>query len=100
VEFLQHQPGSVLGSSRGGFELDKIMAFLEQNKVIPGEKHICGGRQPLADIFLEALASGRLLLQMRFLFLLLQATRWRKIRVVGLVCKHGRLVGSAVRRTE
>ncbi|CAN0147665.1 unnamed protein product [Ectocarpus sp. 6 AP-2014] len=41
VEFLQHQPGSVLGSSRGGFDLDKIIKFLVDNKV--NQLYIIGG---------------------------------------------------------
>lgn len=41
VELLQHQPGSVLGSSRGGFDLDKIIAFLINNKV--NQLYIIGG---------------------------------------------------------
>ncbi|CAN0166294.1 unnamed protein product, partial [Ectocarpus fasciculatus] len=41
VEFLQHQPGSVLGSSRGGFDLDKIIKFLVDNGV--NQLYIIGG---------------------------------------------------------
>eukprot|EP00903_Cladosiphon_okamuranus_P007572 g7346.t1 len=41
VEFLQHQPGSFLGSSRGGFDLEKIIKFLVDNQV--NQLYIIGG---------------------------------------------------------
>ncbi|CAM9846235.1 unnamed protein product [Ascophyllum nodosum] len=41
VELLQHQPGSMLGSSRGGFDLEKIIKFVVDNKV--NQLFIIGG---------------------------------------------------------
>ena len=33
VKACHHEGGTILGSTRGGFDLDKIMAFLDKNKV-------------------------------------------------------------------
>jgi 6-phosphofructokinase 1 len=43
---LQHEPGSILGSSRGGFDIDKILAFLEERSI--SQLYVVGGDGTLA----------------------------------------------------
>ena len=41
VENIHHEGGTVLGSSRGGFDLDKIIAFLKERRI--SQLYIIGG---------------------------------------------------------
>eukprot|EP00904_Undaria_pinnatifida_P002128 jgi/Undpi1/11916/HiC_scaffold_4.g01615.m1 len=41
VELVQHEGGSILGSARGGFDLDKIIDFITENKI--NQLYIIGG---------------------------------------------------------
>jgi 6-phosphofructokinase 1 len=33
VDQIHHEGGTILGSSRGGFELDKIIGFLQEKEI-------------------------------------------------------------------
>ncbi|CAB1107423.1 unnamed protein product [Ectocarpus sp. CCAP 1310/34] len=41
VELIQHEGGSILGSARGGFDLDKIIDFINKKKI--NQLYIIGG---------------------------------------------------------
>eukprot|EP00752_Nemacystus_decipiens_P004747 g4324.t2 len=41
VELVQHEGGSILGSARGGFDLDKIIDFINKNEI--NQVYIIGG---------------------------------------------------------
>ncbi|CBJ33175.1 pyrophosphate-dependent phosphofructose kinase [Ectocarpus siliculosus] len=41
VELVQHEGGSILGSARGGFDLDKIIDFINDNQI--NQLYIIGG---------------------------------------------------------